>query len=74
MINHLNDDLYIFLKIINKNIVVTCGLQIIDYLPQCNDNGKYGHICNVYTVAEKRKQGLQKELLNEVINFAKEFI
>lgn len=72
MINHLNKDLYIFLKIINENIVATCGLQIIDYLPQCNDNGKYGHICNVYTVVEKRKQGIQKELLNEVIKFAKE--
>lgn len=60
------------MKIINKKIVATCGLQVIDYLPQCNDNGKYGYICNVYTVDENRRQGIQKELLNEVIKFAKE--
>ena len=72
MINHLNKDLYIFINIIEKNIVATCGLQIIDLLPQCNDNGKLGYICNVYTVPDKRKQGLQKELLNEIIKFAKE--
>ncbi len=72
MINHINKDLYIFLKIINEKIVATCGLQVIDYLPQCNDNGKYGYICDVYTINEKRRQGIQEELLNEVIKFAKE--
>lgn len=72
MLNHLNKDLYIFLKIINEKIVATCGLQVIDCLLQCNDNGKYGYICNVYTVDENRRQGIQKELLNEVIKFAKE--
>lgn len=72
MINHLNKDLYIFINIIKGNIVATCGLQIIDLLPQCNDNGKIGYICNVYTVRSKRRQGLQKELLKEIIKFAKE--
>lgn len=72
MINHLNNDLYIFINIIDENIVATCGIQIIDLLPQCNDNGKEGYICNVYTVPNNRRQGLQKDLLSEVIELAKE--
>lgn len=72
LINHLNKDLYIFINIIDENIVAICGLQIIELLPQCNDNGKLGYICNVYTMHSNRRQGLQKELLNEVIRFAKE--
>lgn len=72
LLNHLNKDLFIFFYVIDEQIVATCGLQIIDLLPQCNDNGKLGYICNVYTIYDKRKQGFQKELLNEIIKFAKE--
>lgn len=72
IMNHLNKDLFIFLNIINEKIVATAGIQVIDYLPQCVDNGKLGYICNVYTVYENRRQGLQKELLNEIIKFAKQ--
>ena len=49
----------------------TCGVQIINYLSQCNDNGKQGYICNVYTIDEYRKKGLQEELLSKVIEFSK---
>ncbi|HIR73972.1 TPA: GNAT family N-acetyltransferase [Candidatus Ventrenecus avicola] len=70
--NHLNKDLYIFINIIDENIVATCGQQVVDLLPQCNDNGKLGYICNVYTVQSNRRQGFQKTLLNEIIKFAKE--
>ena len=69
---HLNKDLFIFIEEKNKVIVSTCGIQIIDYLPQCNDNGKQGYICNVYTSSKYRKQGIQTNLIKEVINFAKE--
>ena len=54
------------------NIIATCCLQIIEYLPQCNDNGKQGFICNVYTEEKYRNRGIQTKLLNEVIKYAKE--
>ena len=69
---HLNKDFFAFIEEIDNNIVATCCLQIIEYLPQCNDNGKQGFICNVYTDEKYRKKGIQTKLLKEVINYAKE--
>ena len=68
---HLNKDLYIFIEECENSIVATCGLQIIEYLPQCSDNGKEGYICNVYTKNAYRCRGIQTALLNEVIEFSK---
>lgn len=70
--NHLNKDLYIFVKEIDNKIIATCGIQIIEYLPQCNDNGKQGFICNVYTKEKYRNQGIQTSLIKEIIKFSKE--
>ena len=67
---HLNNDFYAFIEEENNNIIAICCLQIIDYLPQCNDNGKQGYICNVYTSKKYRNRGIQTNLLNEVIKFA----
>ena len=69
---HLNKDFIAFIEEIDNNIVATCCLQIIEYLPQCNDNGKQGFICNVYTDEKYRRKGIQTKLLKEVINYAKE--
>lgn len=70
--NHLNNDLFIFVEEDSNNIISTCGIQIIEYLPQCNDNGLQGVICNVYTEKDYRCKGIQTKLLNQVISFAKE--
>lgn len=70
--NHLNKDLYIFIETENKNITATCGLQIIKYLPQCNDNGIKGYICDVFTKEEFRNKGIQTKLLKKCIEFSKE--
>lgn len=67
---HLNNDFFAFVEEIDDNIVATCCLQIIEYLPQCNDNGKQGFVCNVYTNKEYRNKGIQTALLKEVIKFA----
>lgn len=69
---HLNEDLYMFVNIVDDKMVSTCGLQIIEYLPQCVDNGMQGFICNVFTLRDYRRRGLQRELIEEVIKFAKE--
>lgn len=69
--NHLNKDLYIFLNIIDSKIAATCGIQIIEYLPQCNDNGRQGYICDVNTLDNYRRMGLQKDLLKTIIEFSR---
>lgn len=70
--NHLNNDFYAFIEEKDSNIIAICCLHIIEYIPQYNDNGKHGYICNVYTSDEFRNKGIQTNLLRKVINFAKE--
>lgn len=70
--SHLNKDLYIFIVKNNNNIIATCGLQIIKTLPQCNDNGLEGYICNVFTKKEFRNRGIQAKVFKKCIQFAKE--
>ena len=67
---HLNNDLIAFIEEIEDNIIAICCLQIIEYLPQCNDNGKQGFICNVYTDEKYRNQGIQTRLIEEVIKYS----
>lgn len=67
---HLNKDILFFIERMNHKIVATCGLQIIHYMPQCNDNGKEGYLCNVFTLPEYRRQGIQTGLIKECIAFA----
>lgn len=67
---HLNNDFLAFIEEIEDNIIAICCLQIIEYLPQCNDNGKQGYICNVYTDKQYRNQGIQTKLLEEVIRYS----
>lgn len=69
---HLNNDFYAFIEEKSNDIIAICCLQVIEYLPQCNDNGKQGYVCNVYTSDELRNKGIQTNLLKKVINFAKE--
>ena len=69
---YLNNNFYAFIEEKDDDIIAICCLQIVEYMPQCNDNGKYGYICNVYTSDEFRNKGIQTNLLEKVINFAKE--
>lgn len=67
---HLNNDFFAFIEEIEDNMIAICCLQIIEYLPQCNDNGKQGYICNVYTDEQYRNQGIQTKLLEYVIRYS----
>ncbi len=67
---HLNNNFYAFIEEKDNDIIAICCLKVIEYLPQCNDNGKQGYVCNVYTMDEFRNKGIQTNLLKEVINFA----
>ena len=68
---HLNKDIYFFIIRENNKIVATCGLQIIEQLPQCNNNVVMGYICNVFTRKEYRRRGIQTNLLKKCIDFAR---
>jgi len=40
-------------------------------MPQCMESGIEGYICNVFTVKEHRRKGIQTNLIKECIKFAK---
>ena len=37
---HLNNNFYAFIEEKDNDIIAICCLKVIEYLPQCNDNGK----------------------------------
>ena len=69
--DHLNKDIFMFVEILESKIVATCGLQIINYLPQCRENSTKGYLCNVFTLKEYRRRGIQTNLLKNCIDFAR---
>lgn len=69
---HLNHDIFFFIETIDDKIIATCGLQIIKYMPQCVESGIEGYICDVFTLKEYRRKGIQTNLIRECIKFAKE--
>lgn len=56
----------------NNKIILTCGLQLIKYMPQCVESRVEGYICDVFTLKEYRRKGIQTNLIKECIRFAKE--
>ena len=56
----------------HNQIIATCGLQIMNLMPQCNDYGRYGYLFNVFTINSFRNRGIQYELLSEIIDYSKE--
>lgn len=62
----------IFIAEKGNKIIATCGLQKISMLPQCNDNGNYGFIFNVFTIKEFRNQGIQSSLIERTLIYANE--
>lgn len=68
---HLNKDIFFFIEIVENKIVATCGLQVIKYMPQCVESGIEGYICDVFTLKEYRRKGIQTNLIKECIKFSK---
>ena len=68
----LGKELYLFIAVEKKQIVATAGLLIQQYLPQMDDySGRRGYLCNVFTLPDFRRQGIQKKLMKELIDYAK---
>ena len=68
---HLNKDIFFFIESIENKIVATCELQVIKYMPQCVESGIEGYICDVFTLKEYRRKGIQTNLIKECIKFSK---
>lgn len=66
LLNHLNTDLTIYVAKVKSKIVSACGISIIN-----KEKIKIGHIYNMFTVKEYRQKGIQIQLLQQCINFAK---
>ncbi len=72
LIKRLNKDLFGFVIKKDNKIVATAFIIIQEYLPEeSNLTGIRAYLCNVYTVKEERKKGLQKLLFNKIVSFVK---
>ena len=69
---HLNNDVIFFVETIDNRIIATCGLQTIKYMPQCVESGLEGYLCNVFTLKEYRRKGIQTNLIRQCIKYANE--
>lgn len=69
---HLNNDIFVFIERQDDKIVATCGIQIIQYMPQCVESGLEAYICDVFTLKEYRRKGIQTRLIDECLNFSKD--
>ena len=46
-------------------IDATCTFVVEHNIPGLVDNGNYAYMCNVYTVPEKRKQGIMADMISQ---------
>lgn len=69
---NLVKNLYVFVAEENKKIIATAAIMPHQYLPQADEfTGKRGYLCNVYTLPEYRRRGIQKELFVQLKDFSK---
>jgi GNAT superfamily N-acetyltransferase len=72
---HLQDGTFIsWLAIDDEKIVATSGMSYVEKPPYySNPNGKIGLLSSMYTLKEYRRKGIAKELLNKLLNEAKDY-
>ncbi len=68
-INHLNKNFFAYLWEEDDVIVGSACLHVFDLIPSLKNKGKTAYICNVYTSSQYRKKGIQRKLLEEIINY-----
>ena len=69
-----NEDLVAWVAEAASGQVVACGALSFYYLTPkpFNIEGKYGYISSMYTAEEHRRQGLARQILQEILNYAKD--
>lgn len=72
---HLEEGTFIsWLAIDNEKIVGTSGISFVEKPPYySNPYGKIGILSSMYTLKEYRKKGIARELLDRVVNEAKDY-
>lgn len=72
---HLEDNTFVsWLAIYDRKIVGTSGMSIVERPPYySNQYGKIGLLSSMYTLKEYRRKGIAKELLDRVVNEAKDY-
>lgn len=72
---HLEDGTFIsWLAIDNEKIVGTSGISLVEKPPYySNPYGKIGILSSMYTLKEYRRKGIARELLDRVVNEAKDY-
>jgi len=74
-IKHLEDGTFVsWLAIDDRKIVGTSGMSFVEKPPYySNPYGKIGLLSSMYTLKEYRRKGIAKELLDRVVNEAKDY-
>lgn len=68
----LNKTLFMIIAEDDGKIVATAAVIPHQYLPQADEHtGKRGYLCNVYTLKQYRRRGIQKELMKQIEEFSK---
>ena len=72
---HLEDGTFIsWVAIDNEKIVGTSGISFVEKPPYySNPYGKIGILSSMYTLKEYRRKGIARELLDRVVNEAKDY-
>ena len=70
--NHLNRDCYVFAAEEDQRIISIAFLLIQERPANPRfPNGRTGNIMNVYTVPEKRRQGIAGNVIKQIMDFGK---
>lgn len=72
---HLQDNTFIsWIAVYDSKIIATSGISFVEKPPYySNPTGKIGLLSSMYTLKEYRRKGIAKELLNRVVNEAKNY-
>ena len=70
--NHLNRDCFVFTALENETIISIAFLLILEKPANPRFlHGRIGNIMNVYTVPQKRRQGIAGNVIKQIIEFGK---
>lgn len=72
---HMNDGTFLsWLALDGEKIVATSGMSLVEKPPYyANPSGKIGLLSSMYTIKPYRRRGIAKQLLDKVVNEARQY-
>jgi GNAT superfamily N-acetyltransferase len=72
---HIDDDTFIsWLALDGEKLVATSGMSFVEKPPYyANPSGKIGLLSSMYTIKPYRRRGIAKQLLDKVVNEARQY-